>query len=416
MATFSPTYWRHLAAVFSGAVLAQAFPILAAPLITRLCGPAELGQFSLWFGVVGILSLLSTLRLEAAMFLEVSLRRQRLCLENVMRAAATVALLASAAGLLAVLLRWAPALQLSWPGALTLGTAAWLTAYLVTWQAYASAHSAFELGAKVKVAGSAAIVVAQLALLALYPHGAALVVGHVMGLVVAIGLSQRLLPLARARLRLVWQRRHRVFLRRHERFWKFALPSSLLNSLVSNLPLFLIGVRFGAEAAGLYALTQRVLYAPVSLVASSVLEVFKRQCAEDFRQLGNCRATYRQTAKLLAALGCLPCLILLLAAPQLFCAVFGDKWWTAGELGRLMAPLYFLNFVASPLSYVFFIVGRQKQELRWQCALMVMTLGAFLLADDLFTSVTCYTLGYSTLYLVYLGMSYHCACNRQGVA
>ena len=173
-------------------------------------------------------------------------------------------------------------------------------------------------------------------------------------------------------------------------------------------------MRFGAEAAGLYALTQRVLYAPVSLVASSVLEVFKRQCALDFRQLGNCRHTYRQTAKLLAILDSLPCLILLLGAPHLFSAVFGDEWQAAGDLARLMAPLYFLNFVASPLSYVFFIAGHQKQELRWQCALMLMTLTAFLYGADLVTSVTIYTVGYSCLYLVYLAMSYRCACNRPG--
>jgi len=103
--------------------------------------------------------------------------------------------------------------------------------------------------------------------------------------------------------------------------------------------------------------------------------------------------------------------VLFLFSPQLFSWIFGPEWRPAGELARILAPLYFLNFLASPLSYVFFVAGRQKLELRWQVALFAMTLTVFLLPLTLHASLLAYAVGRSGLYLLYLFMSYRCACN-----
>jgi O-antigen/teichoic acid export membrane protein len=96
--------------------------------------------------------------------------------------------------------------------------------------------------------------------------------------------------------------------------------------------------------------------------------------------------------------------------------VFGPSWRPAGELAQILAPLCFLNFIASPLSYVFFVTGKQKVDLMWQVALFLMTLCAFLAPGTLRENVLWYTIGYSVLYLVYLHMSYQCSQNRLAAA
>jgi O-antigen/teichoic acid export membrane protein len=196
------------------------------------------------------------------------------------------------------------------------------------------------------------------------------------------------------------------------------LSSSLLNTVVGQLPLFMIGIRHGAAAAGLFALTQRVLGAPITLVAASVLEVFKRQAVQDFQALGNCRAVYRATFRALVLLALPPSLILFLWSPALFAWLFGPGWRPAGELAGILAPLCFLNFIASPLSYVFFIAGKQKMELGWQVVLFAMTIAVFSAPLSLRQSVAGYAIGRSLLYVVYLVMSYRCAGNgsRRGKA
>jgi O-antigen/teichoic acid export membrane protein len=411
-----PTFWKHVMTVLGGALGAQALPLLAAPLITRLCTPSEMGAFSLWLGVVAVAAIGATLRMETAMILDHEAAQQRTCFSVVLYTATACAL---GVTLLAILARaWdVPAVrQLSWGALLTIGAGTWLTACMQTTLAYATSHNAFGKAAQAKVWGAGTIALAQLALLYGGAGNAGLLAGQLIGLAAGLLAARILLAPPRVRVGFRLGPEQRTYLVRHQAFWRFSLPSNLLNALVGQLPLFLIGARHGALAAGLFALTQRVLAAPISLLAASVLEVFKRQSVHEFQTVGNCKQAYRYTFKALLLLGLGPSLVLFLFSPPLFAWVFGESWREAGELARILAPLYFLNFIASPLSYVFFVAGKQKIDLVWQVALFLMTLGVFLAPGTVQQNVLWYAIGYSALYLVYLHMSYQCSQNRLAAA
>lgn len=409
-----PAYWKHVVTVLGGALGAQALPLLAAPLITRLCTPADIGAFSVWLGIVAVVAIAATLRLEAALIQDHNFYHQRIGMSVVASSATAIALAATLLAMAAHVLELPVAARMSWSSMLLLGPAVWLTACMQTTLAFATSQGAFGKAARAKVWGAGGIAVIQVGLLALGAGGGALVLGQVAGLAAGLVAATILLDPPRPRLYLKPPPEARQYLRRHAAFWRFSLPSNLLNALVSQLPLFMIGLRHGALAAGLYALTQRVLSAPVALLAASVLEVFKRQSVLDFRAHGNCRAAYLYTFKALVLLGIGPSLVLLLYSPALFAWVFGEEWRHAGELAQILAPLYFLNFIASPLSYVFFVAGKQKLDLVWQVALFVMTLSVFAAPGTLEESIARYAIGYSALYLVYLRMSYQ--CSQSGMA
>lgn len=463
-----PAFWRHLLTVLGGSLAAQALPILAAPLITRLCTPAELGAFSVWFGVVAIAAVAATLRMENAMIIDHGPGRQHICFGVVRWSATWLALLLTAALAGARLAGW---IAMPWSGVLTLGAAAWLTASMQTMLAYAASHNAFAPAARARIVAAGGVAGAQLVLLALLSVLAgptlaelpgqptavgALLAGHLLGLAAGLVAAYRLLPAPANRMaarhhappttaamgtatttatsarhlphrwQQCWQKllRHRWrallptpvqrrYLHRHRAFWHFSLPSNLLNAAVGQLPLLIIGARHGVMAAGLFALTQRVLAAPISLLASSVLEVFKRESVRQYQQHGDCRPAYLHALRVLLALGIVPAVVLLAASPMLFSVAFGPDWRGAGELAQLLAPLFFLNFIASPLSYVFFVAGRQKIELLWQVALFLTTIAAFAAPLTLEQNVLAYSIAYSLLYLLYLHMSYRYARSRQ---
>lgn len=411
-----PGYWKHVATVLGGAIGAQAMPLLAAPLITRMCTPSELGAFSVWLGVVAVSAIVATLRLETAMILDHGIEQQRVCFGVVFQTATITSFLVSLCALAAHALGLEALHDQSWGALAIVGVATWLTAYTQTVLAYATSHKAFGKAAHAKILGAATIALTQLLLLWLGAGEAGLLAGQLIGLAAGLLAAVVLLrpPLPRLGLRL--DGAGYAYLLRHQKFWRYALPSNLLNALVSQLPLFLIGMRHGVLAAGLYALTQRVLSAPVSLLAASVLEVFKRESVHEFETLGHCSRAYRHTFKALLLLGLGPALVLLLFSPQLFAWVFGESWRPAGELAQILAPLCFLNFLASPLSYVFFVAGKQKFDLIWQVALFLVTLCAFLAPGSLRMNVLWYAIGYSLLYLVYLHMSYQVSQNRLATA
>ena len=406
-----PVFWRHAVTVLSGTVAAQALPLLVAPLITRLCTPGDLGEFSIWLGVIAIASTVATLRLEAAMILDHEPSAQQTCFSVVAYFSTLLAIVITLAAVLAREAGVAQVQNLSWFALLTIGIGTWVTAYNHTASAYATSYCAFGKAAMVKVYGAGAIAIGQVALLLIGVHGTALFAGHIFGLGVGMLAAIMLLSPPQPTIGLAPTSAQRNYLRKHESFWRYSLPAGLLNIAAGKFPLFLIGAKYGLVAAGLFALTERVLTAPVSLLAASVLEVFKREAVHDFQAMGNCSKAYRSTFMALVLLGCGPALFIFAFAPD-FCAwVFGEPWRGAGDFARILAPLYFLKFVASPLSYVFFVAGKQKVEFAWQIALFITTITVFLTPFSLTEILWHYTISRSILYVIYLYLSHRFAQN-----
>lgn len=405
-------FWKHVTTVLVGATGAQILPLLFAPLLTRMCAPGDMGAFSVWLGVVTVASIISTLRLDAAMVLDHEAQQQRLCFGVVAYCATLLAAVLTLLLVAAHALGVAPIRAMSWFELLTIGAGAWLMAAVQTTLAYATSHKLFDKAAKAKMLQAGTIALGQVALLYAGLRGAALMAGQLIGLGAGLAVAWLLLAPPAMRIGLRLDQEQRAYLVRHRAFWRFSLPSSLLNTVAGQLPLFLIGMTHGAHAVGLFALTQRVLSAPVSLIAASVLEVFKRQAVHDFESEGHCRELYRATLRSLLVLALGPSLILFVFAPDLFDWVFGPAWWPAGELARLLAPLCFCNFVAGPFGYVFAIAGKQKLELFWQVAQFLMTLVMFSAPLSLRQSVLGYAIGGCLLCMAHLYLTYQSASGR----
>lgn len=150
----------------------------------------------------------------------------------------------------------------------------------------------------------------------------------------------------------------------------------------------------------------RVLGAPVGMLGNAVLDVFKRKASGSFRENGNCTADFLKVLRILAVLGVLFALAGAFLAQELFVLAYGETWRRAGEVATWLLPLFALRFVASPLSYVFYLAKGQSVDLLWQCALLTMTVVALVWGADFESAVTGYAIGYSALYVVYLYLAY----------
>jgi O-antigen/teichoic acid export membrane protein len=150
---------------------------------------------------------------------------------------------------------------------------------------------------------------------------------------------------------------------RHKNFPLFSLPADFIGVVSNQLPVVLLSNFFGATVIGFYSLTQRVLAAPIALIASSIFEVFKQRASSDFAKFGNCGKIYVNTLKYLLLLSLPPFIIFFFTAPPLFAVVFGAKWRIAGEYAQILSVMYFLRFISSPLSFMYFVAERQKEDL-----------------------------------------------------
>ncbi|MDO8773269.1 MAG: oligosaccharide flippase family protein [Burkholderiaceae bacterium] len=402
------TFWKSIGVVLGGTVVAQSIPLLGSLVIARLYSPADFGVFSAWLGMLLLAGVVITGRFEMALAVEPDGAPRRLAM------AATLATIVLASGILAALVMLiylgSSALHGVSPLLVFLFVpATLLTGVIHTWQSWAAAEGNYRGLSWIRIAQALIITSAQIGMGLAEPSAFGMALGHVLGLLVGVFFSATLMPLNPLPLHEVGQlwTTLKFFWRSQRRFPLLALPADTINAAAGQLPLLLIAGKFGAEAGGLFALALRVLGAPIGLLGTAVLDVFKRTASSSYREKGNCRDDYLRIFRLLAVGGATLAVGAFFLAESVFVVAFGEPWRKAGTLAVWLMPMFAMRFVASPLSYVFYIAGKQQVDLGWQCALLAMTVAAFTFPVDFETAVTLYAAGYGGLYVVYTALSYH---------
>jgi O-antigen/teichoic acid export membrane protein len=156
----------------------------------------------------------------------------------------------------------------------------------------------------------------------------------------------------------------------------YSLPSTLIDTLVANLPVpFLINL-YGVEAGGYFALVQRVLAVPISLIATSVADSFHGSLAICARESpGKMLGLFKRTSLWLFIIGLIPFLIVVLFGKSLFKIILGYEWGLAGMLAVISAPWFLAQFVVSPLSRLVLVLRGQELKLAYD----ILTLAGMLI-------------------------------------
>ena len=164
----------------------------------------------------------------------------------------------------------------------------------------------------------------------------------------------------------------------------------------------LLGALFNSATAGFYTLTQRVMGAPMSLVAGALGDVFRQEASYAYAHHGQCKEIYQKTFKRLLLISLVPFSVFFFVAPPIFSLVFGADWRIAGEYAQILMPMFFLRFITSPLSSMFIIAERQRLDLIWQIFLLSLVVASFMLGKFLLSATdalkffsAAYSIGYS---------------------
>ncbi|WP_019143184.1 oligosaccharide flippase family protein [Noviherbaspirillum massiliense] len=366
---------RGVSVLVAGTTSGHLLTILAAPVLTRLYQPDDLGLLAVFTALVGIVSNVASLRYQAAIPLP----------DNDEEADALLAL-----SLLAVvLISGISAIPvLAFPGQIAhLLNTPHLADFLLllplgiffigiynVFHIWAIRTKAFTPVAKTRFSQSATTAVIQLAGSTFGP--AALLVGQITGY--AVGSASYVFRVIHAR----WPYLKRVKLSsilavavRYKQFPLFSTWSSLFNTIGAELPSILFAVLFGPAVAGIYALANRVLAVPMQLLGQAIADVFFSGAAEASRQ-GRLESLIAAIHSRLAHFAMPPILVLLLGGPDIFAQVFGPEWEEAGVFAQWLAPWLYFAFITSTLSSLFVVLDKLGTLLVFEIvSLVVRTVG-----------------------------------------
>lgn len=394
--------------LMSGSVLAQAIPIVLMPALTRLFTPGDLGVLAVFTSVCAIAAVVATGRYEQATLIP----KEEKEATSVTGVAITLALGVSLA--IALPLSLFPrelAERVGHPE-----FAEWLLFFPVALFFVCCQQSLTVLSQRRKQFQTIATV--MIVYQVVYQAGS-LAAGFAgfgfQGLIVSFIVANLVMGLAYLKRGVtpwpVSADDMRAAAVRFKRFPQVLVFAHLLNAASLNFAPILFSSYFGLAAAGFFALAQRACRTPIGLVGQSYGQVFRQQVSEQLD--GDCRPAFLHALKRLSLISFGPFVLLFFFAPKLFGFVFGEEWTEAGEYVRVMTPMFFLQFVATPVSYFVVLRERQGLDLAWQSALFGGTVAVFVVGQKLELAPTS-TLGlfaglYCVMYLVLLYMNWICA-------
>lgn len=373
---------RGTVVLAGGTAAAQLFTVAAAPFITRLYDPAQVGQFGLVLTFISVAAVILSLRLEMAIVScptdHEAARLARLAillvpLSTLASTAVFLALVTLPIGPYGEIPAWWT-LLIPVP-LIAFGLIGVLRYWVVRRQEYGPLS-------QLTIAQSGVRAVVQVALGALQSGGIGLFVGDLVGRSVGvIRLALTELPAITASASGTRALDGRDLLSKYWRFPLISVPSSFVNVLAGAVSIPLIGQLYGLEATGYYVLVQTVFAVPATVVATSVADVFHGRLGE-LRHAAPAQASqlFLRTAGVLAMIAGSIAVLIAVAAPGLFPVVFGARWDTAGIMAAVLALRMFVQMVVSPLSRAVYVYQGQAIKLIFDVLVLASTVGALTIA------------------------------------
>jgi len=362
----------------SGATLAQVLSVLVSPIIARFYAPDAFGTAAVFNSIVAIISVVACLRYELAIMLP---KRDKDA-ANLLAVSLLSVLVFTGLSVLLVLFAQGPIVRLL--KAPDLAPYLWLIPLAVlanggflAFNYWNSRTKHFGRLSIARVSRSVMISGFQLAMGIIgQAHTGGLIGSRVLSpTIVTVTLGWR-----------TWRDDWRIFAqsvrwsrmlewaKRHRKFPLLTSWSALLNTASWQLPSLLLSFFFSSSVVGYYALGNRMVRLPMSLIGGAISQVFFQRASAAQNADGNLASIVLPLFRRLVAFGLFPALLLTVIAQDVFMVIFGPRWSEAGVYTQILSPWMFFVFISSPLSTLFSVLERQKSALLLNTLLFVTRL------------------------------------------
>jgi len=433
----------RIATLMSGTLVAQGIMLGFMPLLTRIYTPEEFGVYSLFFSVVSILGLVSSLKYDQAIMLPKSEKNAQAL---VFLAIAITLLVVCVVSLFlfvfeSIFLSYFSGLKIvMWMipvGVLLIGI-------LQIFKAYSSRYLFYKKIATVRAINAISVVSIQglsrsgitvngfvlefnriafelngflfkfEGILLSYSGGVLNFNGLIIGKLIADFISLLLLinsHFNKKTLQLKNFSRRRVInvAKRYEQFPKYQSVTVFLNALSQNMPIILLGTYYSVDIAGYYALTVRILKVPIGLIGMSTKEVYYQKASKMYAHGEDILGLYLKTTIGLGKIFVLPFLVVLFFGEFLFGVVFGDKWGVSGIVSQVLIFWFAIGFINTPAVSTFSILSVQRIQMKLEFLSLILRFiaiyigytvyGSYMLSIFLFMIVS---VGINLFYIIYI--------------
>ena len=373
-------FGKQVLTLMVGTTIAQALPIAVSPILTRLYQPSDFGILVLFTSIVGMVGIIATGRYEMAIVLP----DKEEDAANLLGLSITVTFCVCLALLLVVWLFNAKITSML--GNAEVGRWLYLTPVSVvmtglyqSFTFWCSRQEKFKRLAISRVSQSGATAAGNVIMGAARLGTSGLIGGTLLGQAIStIVLAGQVWKGDRGKARSVTIGKMVELGIRYKDFPLVNSVHAFIDVVQSSGLVFLISAYFSTIVLGLYSFVIRILKMPLSLIGGAVSQVFFQKASMLYNEGGNLSLLVKKTMLRLTLIAIPIFLVLVFFAPILFSTLFGANWRLAGEYARILSPWVLFNFIFSPVSGVYLIVGKQKQAILFGILDTLLKIGSIL--------------------------------------
>lgn len=201
----------------------------------------------------------------------------------------------------------------------------------------------------------------------------------------------------------------------YKSFLFFSVPAAFMNSFAFSAVNFCVEDLYGLAALGYYALSFRVLGVPLSLISTNVSKVFFEQASKEYNETGHFINAFRKCTKYLVLMAMPITLGIYYLSPWACKIFFGEEWIVAGEYIQLLAIMFGVRFIVSPLSVGVLVTRKNYLEVIGQAMLFITLVGVYVycLVNDcnIYQFLLYYSIVNAVVYCSWFGYIY-CLARR----
>ncbi len=394
----------------TGTTIAQAIPLAVSPILTRLYTPEDFGLFALFIALTSVFVSFASGRYELAVMLPVDDKESI----NILALGLLITTALSTSLLLFITLFHD--IILSLVNNIEIGVWLYFIPLIVLFTGlynlltyFNNRQKCYQDLARATIVKSLVLVAVQLGIGFVKTGATGLISGQILSSFFAnMKLLKNILN-NRSLLHSISKKEMLAMAKRYKDFPLYQAPHALLNTFSSNIPVYLFSSFVNATVVGFYALSTRIVFAPLMIIAGASAKVYNQKVTQLYNEGGDAYALSIQLLQSLLKKIFFPFVLLILFAPDIFALLFGDSWREAGLYTQILSPWLFMVFFVTTISFIPSLMNMQKKALLLEVIysilrLLAITTGLFfhdvLLALALFSATGFMMLSYNMWWML----------------
>ena len=351
---------KSVAVLMTGTLLAQGLGILVMPLLTRIYEPEAFGELNIYMRLIGFVSGVATARFEMSLPLPKYEGHSFLLYELSLRIAAYSLLAMAIIGGLYFLIQPVSVYNISFL-LISIGST-FFVIFINLGTNWSIRKKAFKDISRQKIVGSVSSNGLRLLFGYLSFGSLGLLLGTMIGYVVSsVWYIRDFVNLRNRAYKNYSKKKKKVLVKEYSEFPMVNLPHVSLDLGRELFVAALVSYHFGLEIFGLYSVSQMILKMPLTILGTSIGQVFYGETSQMVNQGKSVYSILRRTILTLFGLSILPFSLIYFFGEPIFEFILGKDFGPSGYYSEIMATWLMMVFIVSPISNLSLVLRRQKE-------------------------------------------------------